>query len=122
MRHLCRYKPSSYFNPISFPKCVSDANLINLLYKFKTRKNNLLLTPLCINNTNHLFALWRRRQILISIFGDENVIFDTDTSDAVVALEDILVDELGVIWVTEIVAFNVLTAEITKRYSCQYKQ
>lgn len=92
--------------------------LINLLYKSKTRENNLLLAPLCINNTNHLLALWRRRQVLVSIFGNENVVFNTDTSNAVVALEDILVNELGVVWVAEVVAFNVLTAEVTGTFSC----
>lgn len=86
--------------------------LPNLLYKSKSRGIHLLLTPLCINNTNHLLALWSRGQVLISIFGNEDVVFDANTSNAVVALENVLVDELGVIWVAEVVALNVLTAEV----------
>ena len=67
---------------------------------------------MAVDNVKHLLALGRRRQVLVPVLGNEDVVLDADAPDAVVSFEDFLVDELGVRRVVEEVALNVLAAEI----------
>ena len=67
---------------------------------------------LAIDNVKQLLALGRVRQILIAVLGNQDVIFNTDAADVVVALQHILVDMLGVLGPGEEVTLDVLSAEI----------
>ncbi len=95
-----------------YPNSSHKQSCISSLKKKKKKKSHLLTAFLGVNNVNQFLALRSRRQVLVAVLSNENVVLDAAASYGIVSLKDVFVDELGVIWVGEIVSFNVLAAEI----------
>lgn len=95
-----------------YPKSSHKQSCISSLEIKQNKESSLLTAFLGVNNVNHFLALRSRRQVLIAVLSNENVVFDAAASYGIVSFKDVLVDELGVIWVGEIVSLNVLAAEI----------
>jgi hypothetical protein len=64
-----------------------------------------LLFALPINNSQRLLALGRRRQILISVLRDQDIVFDPHASHRVVLLQELLVDVLRIFGILQVDVF-----------------
>ena len=65
-----------------------------------------------VDHVEHLLALGRPRQVLVSVLGDEDVVFNSHSAHVPILVQHLLVDVLGVDGVPEEVALNVLAAEV----------
>lgn len=70
---------------------------------------------LCIiNDLQSFLALWSPSQILISILGNQQIIFDANSSNGVILLEQVYVDEFGVSRFFEVYLFQGISGKIAE--------